>query len=93
MPLLMLTVMVYFTNEIWQLAARASGRRLWQTTAFLALVAVAFMIATIRDEVRELREGSGGSRDTVALLRGTPLACDEEPPHVPLSWGEKLNVY
>jgi hypothetical protein len=56
LPLLMLTVMIFFTNEIWQLMAAMSGDRFWWTTGFLAAVAVAFMVATIRDEVRALRE-------------------------------------
>jgi hypothetical protein len=31
LPLLMLTVVVYFTGELWQLSARTSRERLWQT--------------------------------------------------------------
>ncbi len=46
MPLLMLTVVVYFTGELWQLAARMARQRLWQTIGFLAVVVLKFMIAT-----------------------------------------------
>ena len=35
LPLLMLTVVVYFTGELWQLAARMTRQRLWQTIGFL----------------------------------------------------------
>jgi hypothetical protein len=31
LPLLMITVVVYFTGELWQLAARMTRQRLWQT--------------------------------------------------------------
>jgi hypothetical protein len=55
LPLLMLTVVVYFTGELWQLAARMTRQRLWQTVGFLAVVAIVFMVTTIRDEVRALR--------------------------------------
>ena len=92
LPLLMLTVVVYFTGELWQLAARMTRQRLWQTIGFLALVAIAFMVATIRDEVQALREDRSGPRDPAALLVGTPLATDTDPRRTPLSVGEQINV-
>lgn len=92
LPLLMLTVVVYFTGELWQLSARMSRERLWHTVGFLALVAIAFMVATIRDEVRALREDRSGTRDTAELLADTPLATDTEPARTPLSFAEQVNV-
>jgi hypothetical protein len=47
LPLLMLTVLVYFTGELWQLSARMTRQRLWQTIGFLAVVAVVFIVTTI----------------------------------------------
>ena len=94
LPLLMLTVVVYFTGELWQLAARMSRERLWQTIGFLSLVALVFMIATIRDEVQALRQDRSAQSDPAALLTGTPLqsACATPPARTPLSRGEQLNV-
>ncbi|MDZ4264702.1 MAG: hypothetical protein U1D00_03200 [Mycobacterium sp.] len=94
LPLLMLTVVVYFTGELWQLAARMTRERLWQTIGFLALVALLFMIATIRDEVDALREDRAGPSDPVALLTGTPLqpAAGAPPARTPLSLAEQVNV-
>jgi hypothetical protein len=94
LPLLMLTVVVYFTGELWQLAARMTRQRLWEVIGFLALVALAFMVTTIRDEVRALREDRAEQTDTVALLAGTPLAGHPDPPaaRLPLSRGEQVNV-
>lgn len=63
LPLLMLTVVVYFTGELWQLSARMSRERLWQTIGFLSVVALFFMIATIRDEVRALRQDRSERED------------------------------
>ena len=77
LPLLMLTVVVYFTGELWQLAARMTRQRLWQTIGFLAAVALVFMIATIRDEVRALREDRSGRADPAALLAGDTVAVDD----------------
>lgn len=94
LPLLMITVVVYFTGELWQLSARMTRQRLWQTVGFLALVAIVFMVTTIRDEVHALREDRSAPTDPVALLAGTPLAgeLDHEPVRTPLSRGEQVNV-
>lgn len=95
LPLLMLTVVVYFTGELWQLAARMTRERLWQTIGFLSVVALIFMIATIRDEVNTLREDRSGPLDPCALLAGTPLArhvFDPSATRTPLSLAEQVNV-
>ena len=94
LPLLMLTVVVYFTGELWQLAARMTRQRLWQVIGFLALVALAFMVTTIRDEVRALRDDRAEQTDQASLLAGTPLAVvpGEQIPRTPLSRAEQINV-
>jgi hypothetical protein len=93
LPLLMLTLLVYFSGELWQLAARMPRYRLWQVIGFLAFVALIFVVTTIRDEVTALRDDRAGSTDPVALLAGTPLAdVDDEPARTPLSKAEQFNV-
>jgi hypothetical protein len=94
LPLLMLTVLVYFTAELWQLSARMTRQRLWQTIGFLAIVALAFMVTTIRDEVRALREGRAEQSDPAELLADTPLAAktNHTPVRTPLSLAEQVNV-
>jgi hypothetical protein len=93
LPLLMLTVVVYFTGELWQLSARMSRERLWQTVGFLALVAILFMVSTIRDEVRGLREDRSEQSDPAALLAGTPFSdAPRRPERTPLSAAEQVNV-
>jgi hypothetical protein len=90
----MLTVVVFFTGELWQLSARMTRQRLWQVIGFLAVIALLFMVATIRDEVRALREDRAERGDPGELLAGTPLAgcVDQEPVRTPLSKGEQVNV-
>ncbi len=94
LPLLMLTVVVYFTGELWQLAARMTRERLWQTIGFLAAVAIIFMVATIRDEVKALRDDRAGQTDQAKLLEDTPLATagGHAPARSPLSFAEQVNV-
>jgi hypothetical protein len=94
LPLLMLTVVVYFTGELWQLSARTSRERLWQTVGFLSIVAVVFMVSTIRDEVLALRQDRAEEKDPAQMLANTPLAMDDghQPARTPLSLGEHVNV-
>ncbi len=94
LPLLMITVVVYFTGELWQLAARMSRQRLWQTIGFLAVVAIVFVITTIRDEVRALRDDRAEQSDPAKLLEDTPLAAQpgHQPVRTPLSLAEQVNV-
>jgi hypothetical protein len=94
LPLLMLTLLVYFSGELWQLAARMTRARLWQVIGFLALVALIFVVTTIRDEVRALREDRAEQSDPRELLVGTPLAdrIDHDPVRTLLSRAEQFNV-
>jgi hypothetical protein len=94
LPLLMLTLLVFFSGELWQLAARMTRQRLWQVIGFLALVALLFVVTTIRDEVRALREDRAEQTDPRDLLAGTPLAglIDHDPARTPLSRAEQFNV-
>ncbi|MDT5013102.1 MAG: hypothetical protein QOH57_4719, partial [Mycobacterium sp.] len=94
LPLLMITVLVFFTADLWQLTARLTRERLWWTVGFLSLVAVAFAIATIQDEVRLLREDRASPTPAAELLRATPLEEHAGKPVAPtaLSGPEKVNV-
>lgn len=94
LPLLMLTVVVYFTGELWQLAARMTRQRLWQVIGFFAFVALVFVVTTIRDEVRALRDDRAGETDPASLLMGTPLdvPAGQRIARTPLSRAEQINV-
>jgi hypothetical protein len=94
LPLLMITAVAYFIGELWQLAARMTRQRLWQTIGFLAVVAIVFVITTIRDEVRALRDDRAEQSDPAKLLADTPLATQpgHQPVRTPLSLAEQVNV-
>jgi hypothetical protein len=94
LPLLMLTLLVYFSGELWQLAARMTRQRLWQVIGFLAFIALVFVVSTIRDEVHALRDDRAERSDPGQLLVDTPLAgrIDHEPARTPLSRAEQFNV-
>jgi hypothetical protein len=91
LPLLMLTVVVFFTGELWQLSARTTRQRLWETVGFLALVALVFMVTTIRDEVRALREDRAEQDYAAELLADTPFTAPART-RTALSKAESFNV-
>jgi hypothetical protein len=91
LPLLMLTVVVFFTGELWQLSARMTRQRLWETVGFLALVALVFMVTTIRDEVQALREDRAAQDHATELLADTPFAAPATT-RTALSKAELFNV-
>ena len=70
-----------------------SRQRLWQTVGFLAVIAIIFMVTTIRDEVRALRDDPE-QHDPARLLAGTLLEPDagQQPTRTPLSLAEQANV-
>lgn len=95
LPLLMITVLVFFTADLWQLTARLTRERLWQTVGFLSLVAISFAVVTIQDEIRALRRGRATAPQPSELLRGTPLAGQPDQDvaaRPPMSRAEKINV-
>jgi MFS family permease len=99
LPLLMLVVLFsFFATEVWQVAAALPRWRLWLVVAFLAALAVLFLVAVLSEElrtmVRTLR--AGPTADLVAHVTGTPFADlideDRERGRHPLTRPEKVNI-
>lgn len=95
LPIMLLTVLVFFNTYVWLMAAIVSRARLWGALSFLALIAVAFVIATTVDRVRPiLTATSPDSPETQnEILADTPFADLPEPDcRIPLSRIERVNV-
>lgn len=97
LPLLVLVVLFsFFAAEVWEMATSLERHRLWYVVAFVAGLAVLFMVSVLSDELREMAEQAkdGAFTDLATLLRGTPLAGTEEGTGVarPLSRSERMNV-
>ena len=94
LPLLMLTVVVYFTGETVAALGPNIAKRLWQTVGFLSIVAIVFMVSTIRDEVLALREDRrrGEGPRPAAYENAAGDRYGHQPARTPLSLGEQVNV-
>ncbi|WP_422747298.1 hypothetical protein ACN27E_05715 [Mycobacterium sp. WMMD1722] len=52
LPVVLLTVLVFFNSPVWSMAANLSTDRFWLLAAFMAVIAISFLTASMRDRVR-----------------------------------------
>lgn len=95
LPVMLLTVLVFFNTYVWLMVAIVSRARLWCALGLLTLIAVAFVIATTVDRVRPIM--TAAEPDTAdaqnEVLAGTPFEHMPAPDRrIPLSRIERVNV-
>lgn len=93
LPVVLLTVLVFFNTYVWLMASIVSRPRLWLALIFLATISVAFIASATVDRVRPMLAGSPHSEDDDGRLVGTPFDTMADPPAAPpLSRLERVNV-
>ena len=93
LPVVLLTVLVFFNSYVWLMASIVSRPRLWLALLFLGLIAVAFITSATVDRVRPMLSGSRHSADDDGRLAGTPFETMPDPASGdPLSQPERVNV-
>ena len=93
LPLLLLTILVFFNSPVWLMAATISRPRLWVALLFLILIAAVFVVSVTRDEVKPMMESGDPTRGQSERLAGTPFETMADPPTArPLSRVEQVNV-
>lgn len=93
LPVVLLTVLVFFNTYVWSMASTISRPRLWLALLFLGLIAVAFITSATIDQVRPMLAGSRHSDDDDGRLTGTPFESMPDPSTaLPLSRTERVNV-
>lgn len=93
LPVVLLTVLVFFNTYVWLMASIVSRPRLWLALIFLAAISVAFIASATVDRVRPMLAGSQNSDDDDGRLAGTPFEAMADPPAAPpLSRLERVNV-
>lgn len=94
LPVLLLTILVFFNSPVWLMAATVSRTRLWFALWFLGAVAVAFVVSVTVDRMRPMIDAAEPDTRHVAKLDGTPFATMPDPAEAkPLGRAERLNVY
>jgi len=93
LPVMLLTVVVFFNTYVWVLAATISQARLWLALLFLTAVTTAFIVSTSRSRLRPMLESVGAPQDHTHRMSGTPFAAMPDPPASDsLTAGERFNV-
>jgi hypothetical protein len=93
LPLLLLTILVFFNSPVWLMAATISRPRLWLALLFLTAIAAVFVVSVTRDRVRPMLAADDPADDHPDGLARTPFETLPDPATVrPLSRGERLNV-
>ena len=74
LPLLMLFITFLFINtEVWQVASGMTRAQLWIGVVLFAVIAVAFLLVRLPDEVRHVEDEAADDR-LIECCQGTPLA-------------------
>jgi hypothetical protein len=93
LPLLLLTILVFFNSPVWLMAATVSRPRLWLALAFLTAIAAVFVVSVSRDRVKPMLHSDEPAHDHSVRLAGTPFETMPDPASArPLSRVERLNV-
>ena len=95
LPVLLLTVLVFFNSPVWSMASVITRGRLWAALLFLFVIAAVFLIshtlAGVRPILRTDAEETGAEADSA--LVDTPFRdMPDHPVRIPLSRNERLNV-
>jgi len=91
LPVVLLTVLVFFNTYVWVMASTISRRRLWLALLFLVAIAAVFVVSATLERARPVLTFATprhGER-----LAGTPFEEMTDPPAAdPLTRGERLNI-
>lgn len=94
LPVLLLTILVFFNSPVWLMAATVSRTRLWLALSFLFAIAAAFVVSVMVDRIRPMVDTAAPDPGHAAKLDGTPFATMPEPPDAKtLTRAERANVY
>ena len=94
LPVVLLTVLVFFNQPVWDMASKVSRGRLWGAILFLGLMAVVFLVSSTVERARPVMRCPDGAHDSDDRLDGTPFADMSDPPQAyPLRPAERVNVY
>jgi hypothetical protein len=93
LPVMLLTVLVFFNGPVWTMASTVSRGRLWLALVFLFAIASAFLISTTLGSVRPILRPDAKRPEHAQMLVDTPFeAMPDRPRRVPLSRPERINV-
>jgi hypothetical protein len=93
LPVLMLTILVFFNSPVWLMASTVTRPRLWLALLFLAGIAAAFVVTVTIDRFKPLIATATPPADHRVRLADTPFQTMPDPTGAyPLRRVERVNV-
>ncbi|WP_024445685.1 hypothetical protein [Mycolicibacterium iranicum] len=77
LPVVLLTILVFFNSPLWTISSNLDGLRVGLMVLFLGAVATSYLIAGLLDSVRPLMWGSQSNSDSDAPAQRRPLTLTE----------------
>lgn len=97
LPVLLLTVLVFFNGPVWSMATTISRGRMWLLIGFMLAIAGAFLFTGVVERVRPTLTSAVVRDEDIKQLQDTPFGSMPDPDNgdhltIPLSRGERANV-
>lgn len=97
LPVLLLTVLVFFNGPVWSMATTISRGRMWLLIGFMLAIAGAFLCTGVVERVRPTLTSPVVRNEDIKQLQDTPFGSMPDPDNgdhltTPLSRGERVNV-
>jgi hypothetical protein len=93
LPVMMLTILVFFNSPVWLMASTVSRARLWLAIVFLSAIAATFVVSVTIDRFKSLITAPQRPTDLDGRLAGTPFETLTDPARsYPLRRMERINV-
>jgi hypothetical protein len=93
LPVVLLTVVLFFNSYVWLMASVISRSRLWIAVLILLTVTVAFIVSGTIARIRPILDGVNASDDDAHRLAGTPFAAlPDRPVSTSLTRAERFNI-
>jgi hypothetical protein len=102
LPVVLLTVLVFFNGYVWSMATKISRQRMWLVIGFMVLIATAFLVRGVIERVRPVLASAWARDADGRRLADTPFAAMRDPCPNPPSFarrsragpqpGERANV-
>ena len=73
LPVVLLTVLVFFNSPVWVMASTISRERLWVAVAFLVAIAATFVVSRLLNQAKPTLESATASARHAERLEGTPF--------------------
>jgi hypothetical protein len=93
LPVVLLTVLVFFNGYVWSMATKIGRDRMWLVVGFMVLIAIAFLFTGVIERARPVLNDRSTRDSDAARLADTPFAAMADPvTGDPLRGGERANV-